>query len=1817
LGGFGASADPTHVVVTAIDPNNYQVDFGQETAGQDQPRLQVLADDPLHPLNLSGFLPGVTVTTLQKPFMMEDIPVSELNPSQTAVAIQSYFQQTAAAFTSIVAPFDFPPDSRVVLGTYEAPYDYPVPSMVGTDPLNPLPMSGYDPGVTVRPVIGTDGKPSFTDFDIWFTGVSGKKIFAPLVVTAATGDAGENLHPEVNAKVTILKQTSPEFRVNPSEPDNPFTLGPDVWDQDQPAVGVDPDGDFTIAWRSVVPEWVTPGSKTDIFARRFSPAGITASYAPGTFVPGQITTGVRALARPTAVAGQRLTFDATGSVPLKGTFRLRMGDATTSSITFTSADLTATAANIQKALVALGHTGVTVTVLPMPNTPTRFIFVVRFAGEPGVVQPPIQYVPASTPMKATCTQSNASGDMYTFRVNTNTANPQAEPAVAMGEDGSLAIVWADQGQDISFFNNIEMQRYDRDGRPVGSPTTVDVDRTNIQFAPDVALGRDGYAVVTWSETDDAGYLSKTVYVSTVWARAYDTASKPLWLPVNIGGGGHSTVAMDIHDNFTIGWQVLADRDNIGAISVGVHGREFALLNAAGLPLAAPQQTRAEFRVNSGNANPATNTLWPFYQAMPQVVSDFDGDLVFTYEGVGPDASDEVDIPASFFQPFFRDSKTGLPINQDLLPYFNPFPHNGLPGDVLSSFAPHSGFLGYDEIPQTWDVSLAIDQFLFWVQYECPNGTLDPLLPADAEKLGRLRQIMESVAGALRGEGYGTLLSRWDADPNLGTLNPTYVDCIANSLRDGRNQRWYLEIPGYVEQGSFLLRVWVNGIIKDVPITIPAAGQFTKFNEFTLERILETSLEAALGTNWPRLDGSGCVDVRQVHGAESFIDEIDGRLGTPWEIYPVDPNDYNPDPGPPPQPDWTNTPVYHGATLYEIRFQGEMHDTLVDMWMLNPQAQRWRVPQPPPPPPGQQPQVPPPVLEGTFLRAPFEGDTRGFEGTEQYNTSLAMTPSGSLVSVYTELELTTQTALTLVGEPIFSDAGAPVSQNILYRQFQESTDTAGPRITGIADANGRYIRNDGKVAAADVQHIVITFNEEMMAGSPYANPDSVLNPRNYRIIDGKGNEIANAVVSVDYGMNKAAELSQLYGLNPVPTNKWEVVLTIDGQPGTAGVQALPDGSYTLSVAHAVPTTSTTVGQIGLRDLAGNPLFSTGFTPAGSDYTTNFTVGTGAGSSGGAGSPQSAAKDPLVNATTAGNQNAAEVATDGGGNYVVVWVSYATGNGNIVGQRFGANGDPIGPEFIVNSRVAGNQVAPSVAMTPTGEFVVVWSGSGQYTNATNNPSDVFVQQYDAEGRAIGQQNQVNDYLSGTQGNARVAMADDGRFVITWSSTSSADNNHNGIFARRYGSRGQALADEFRVSATSKYLQQTPDVAMDGKGNFTIVWAGSQTDGNGWGVVKRSYTASGSGKPQSVVNTQTGNDQLTPRIAMSPAGDFVVTWASFQAPGKANPQPGYDIFARRFGPGGANKDAAEFRVNVTTAYNQITPDVGMDFNGGFTVVWTSYNQDNAESGNPALKDYGVYARMYKANRSDYSSEVKEFRVNATVRGNQVTPAVDRRTSTGDGVIAWVSADGGGTGVYCRQIGAGSTVAIVAPTTKPTVAKPSMSINSQSAVQGTSAATKTVVTFTVTLSSAATAPVTVRYATASGTATAGKDFGTTSGTLTIPAGKKTGTINVLVYGSAMAEKPEKFYLKLSSATGATISTGTGICTISDRRATAPAPTAALKAAAPLAAVPAQSALAPVFADSGKLGGLLDLAQTLAAKKPAKTALEVAVDTILAAQTA
>jgi hypothetical protein len=307
---------------------------------------------------------------------------------------------------------------------------------------------------------------------------------------------------------------------------------------------------------------------------------------------------------------------------------------------------------------------------------------------------------------------------------------------------------------------------------------------------------------------------------------------------------------------------------------------------------------------------------------------------------------------------------------------------------------------------------------------------------------------------------------------------------------------------------------------------------------------------------------------------------------------------------------------------------------------------------------------------------------------------------------------------------------------------------------------------------------------------------------------------------------------------------------------------------------------------------------------------------------------------VNSYTTNYQYPPSVASDAAGNFVVVWTSYAQDGsaGGIFGQRYDASGLPRGVEFRVNTMTGNGQVGPSVASDAAGNFVVSWTSDGQDGDFLG----VFGQRYDAAGARRGSEFQVNTYTTSSQHAPVVASDPAGSFVVTWASNGQ-DGSGSGIFAQRYDAAGERRGLEFQVSTYVVGHQGQPSVATDATGNSVVVWMSDPQDGDTWGVFAQRLDATGAPRGSEFqVNTYTTSAEYSPTVASDAAGNFVVSWSSYDQDGSS-----VGVFAQRYDASGAPR-GSEFRINTYTTSIQWRSVVASDAAGNFVVAWESWLQD-----------------------------------------------------------------------------------------------------------------------------------------------------------------------------------------------------------------------------------------------------------------------------------
>ena len=139
-----------------------------------------------------------------------------------------------------------------------------------------------------------------------------------------------------------------------------------------------------------------------------------------------------------------------------------------------------------------------------------------------------------------------------FRVNTNTTGDQTFANIAMDADGDFVVVWNSRYQDGSG-DGIYAQRYNAAGVAAGGEVLVNTYTTDGQATPNVAMDADGDFVVAWqSYGQDAGTYG-------VYAQRYiaDGTAAGVEFSVNSYADGPqyvAKIAMDADGDFVIAWE---------------------------------------------------------------------------------------------------------------------------------------------------------------------------------------------------------------------------------------------------------------------------------------------------------------------------------------------------------------------------------------------------------------------------------------------------------------------------------------------------------------------------------------------------------------------------------------------------------------------------------------------------------------------------------------------------------------------------------------------------------------------------------------------------------------------------------------------------------------------------------------------------------------------------------------------------------------------------------------------------------------------------------------------------------------------------------------------------------------------------------------------------------------------------------------------------------------------------------------------------------------------------------------------------------------
>jgi len=193
---------------------------------------------------------------------------------------------------------------------------------------------------------------------------------------------------------------------------------------------------------------------------------------------------------------------------------------------------------------------------------------------------------------------------------------------------------------------------------------------------------------------------------------------------------------------------------------------------------------------------------------------------------------------------------------------------------------------------------------------------------------------------------------------------------------------------------------------------------------------------------------------------------------------------------------------------------------------------------------------------------------------------------------------------------------------------------------------------------------------------------------------------------------------------------------------------------------------------------------------------------------------------VNQTTTDHQLYADVTVLNDGNFVVAWQSGGGSGVDIYARLYSADGTALTDEFLVNTENVSDQSNPAVIDLDDGGFLVTWTSQNQ--DAAGG-SGFYGQRFDANGDAVGQEFLINETTTGNQtasgqNGGNVDQLENGNIAFVW--YGNGDGDSAGIFSRifelnsdRYVNAGEPINLSITASLVDTDNSESLSVILTG--------------------------------------------------------------------------------------------------------------------------------------------------------------------------------------------------------------------------------------------------------------------------------------------------------------------------------------------------------------------------------------------------------------------
>jgi hypothetical protein len=383
------------------------------------------------------------------------------------------------------------------------------------------------------------------------------------------------------------------------------------------------------------------------------------------------------------------------------------------------------------------------------------------------------------------------------------------------------------------------------------------------------------------------------------------------------------------------------------------------------------------------------------------------------------------------------------------------------------------------------------------------------------------------------------------------------------------------------------------------------------------------------------------------------------------------------------------------------------------------------------------------------------------------------------------------------------------------------------------------------------------------------------------------------------------------------------------------------------------------------------------------------------------------------TATNDQSDPILASDGNGGAIVIWYDMRGGNSDIYAQRINSNGVALwNLNGVAICTEIHDQFSPQVTADGQGGAIIAWY------DTRSDTGDIYAQRVNSAGVPLWTTNGVAVCTAPNRQSDPMLVSDgNGGAIIAW-----FDNRGTNplVYTQRINASGTPvwLHDGVPICATTAN-QYAPQLVADGQGGAIVAWYDGRSDAGDIYVQRIDQAGTLKWDAAGVAICTAANDQSDPQLVSDGRNGAIIAWYDHRA---VNPQ----IYAQHVDQDGMPKWVANGVAVCASGYNQYSPQLITDGNGGAIVAWYDARNDAADIYAQHLDDQGALkwavdgvATCRAANNQSDPMLAPDG------KGGAVLAWYDDRTGNPDIYAQWLNSEGtagwtdGGAGICTNPLG------------------------------------------------------------------------------------------------------------------------------------------------------------------------------------------------------